>query len=172
MRLSALTSELHLISFDEEMARLKISTALALNILSLSLSAFVIFFSVWALFAYFLHWFNVLLRLYVILFCCMMAAQELLAPPLIYNEFHFYSHWLGRGIWVFFLGVLCIGPSGFPLVTGIIIWAIAVLFVVLHFLKVPIPGAMLQKQGSHSSYSVSQEPDYVQYAPIDTRDDV
>lgn len=42
------------------------------------------------------------------------------------------------------LGVLCIGPSGFPLVTGIIIWAIAVLFVVLHFLKVPIPGAMLQ----------------------------
>eukprot|EP01104_Vermistella_antarctica_P017020 TRINITY_DN5953_c0_g1_i1.p1 TRINITY_DN5953_c0_g1~~TRINITY_DN5953_c0_g1_i1.p1 ORF type:complete len:198 (-),score=66.60 TRINITY_DN5953_c0_g1_i1:171-764(-) len=134
-------------------------STLVLNALNLLAGFIVLFTAIWYLIFSF-SIFGLLAGVYIVFFAAVIIAQELVAPPQIYQYADFYRHWLGRGVAVVYLGIICTPGFSFSINTicGLLVIAIGAAFIAFHFMGFPMAGPVLKETGG-GGYKFTPEYD-------------
>jgi len=78
---------------------------------------------------------GIIIGIFLIVFGLSIIILEIFFPMIILSWLGFYARWLGKGLFFVFLGCLILGPDvGYPLFAGIVVIAVGIVYIVLHFL--------------------------------------
>ncbi|EGC38326.1 hypothetical protein DICPUDRAFT_149038 [Dictyostelium purpureum] len=118
-----------------------------LNCLSILAGLFVLACGIYIFAGSFWHTIiSFVIGVYFILFGVCIVLFEFVFPSKVVSLFGFYTYWFGRGCFISLLGLLILENHGFFLAAGIIVIAIGIAFMVLHFFC-PCPSPFFSSSG-------------------------